>query len=211
MKSLKRVFPKFLATVAGAGVLVLMAAGSGTTYQSLTNWSRVPIDYGTLVNKNVRIESTGSSWSTPWSVNGGEDFTTPFSVYWWQNNGPSMDDNTILNQYQAAYERGARPVLIYVDGQTAPIHGLIVFNDAIGAAFGPARQSYYLQIPEDKLRQTMSGNITVAYENISYKGEWRNDSGYQTENYKWYSWILWMSRTPLVNDGRVVGGSAGGR
>lgn len=202
MKLSRSGFRRVALALGGALLLGLLAAGSGPTYVPLTKYSRVEIPYGTLVNKNVRIESAGGTWAQPWSVGGGEDFRPPFTVYWWNGYEPSgLNDGTILNMYQAAYDKGARPVLIHVEGQREPIHGLIVFNSAIEATFGPARQSYYLQIPEDKLRQAMSGNMSVAYEYINYRKEWQNDYGYQKQDVKWYSWILWMSRTPLVYEG----------
>lgn len=197
-----------MVAVVGSCILVLLALGSAsaptTTYT--TDMTRVPIPQGSLINSDLRIQSTGSSWDTPWQVNGGEDFATPFAVHWWNGNGPSgLNTNTLLEKYQDAYANGARPVLIHIEGHEKPIHGLLVFNSAIGAAFGPARQSYYLQIPEDKLQQASNGNLTVAYERMSWKSEWiRSDIGYGSADKKWFSWILWMSSTPLARDARDI-------
>lgn len=201
MKFFRPGVPRVFVALAGAIVLGLLAAGSAT-YVPMTKYGAVPIPYGTLVNKNIRIESTGSVWSQSWSVRGGEDFRTPFELYWWNGQHPAgLNDSTILDMYQAAYEKGARPVLIHVDGYKEPIYGLIAFNQAIEGSYGPARQSYYLQIPDDKIRQAMNGNMSVAYEHISYRDEWQDDYGYQKSEKKWYSWILWMSRTPLIHEG----------
>ncbi len=201
MTVFRRSFPRVAVALAGAALLGLLAAGSAT-YTTLTKYSPVPIPFGTLVNENVRIESVGSTWETPWSVAGGKDFQPPFTVYWWNGNFPSgLNDGTILDLYQPAYDMGARPVLIHVKGQRDPIYGLIVFNTAIEGAFGPARQSYYLQIPEEKIRQAIDGNMSVAYEYINYRQEWADDYGHHKKDQKWYSWILWMSRTPLIYEG----------
>ena len=188
-------------SIIGVGILAILAAGSAPTYQSLTNYTRKPIQYGELVNKDLRIESVGGAWTSKWSVNGGEQFRTPFSVYWWQDQGPSLNDSIITSKYQDAYEKGARAVMVHVEGRDQPLYGLIAFNDAVGAAFGPATQSYYVKIADDKIAQAYAGNITVSYEKMTYKGEWRNDSGYNSKDYKWYSWVLWLSKTPLVNTG----------
>lgn len=196
----KHAMRRFSLAVVGAGILGIMAVGSGPTFQSLTNMSRVPIEYGTLVNENVRIESYGSEWYAPWSVGGGEDFKTPFSVYWWSSQGPDIAIPP-TNDYIEAHEAGARQVKIFVDGHDGPLYGLIVFNDAIESAFGPAKQSYYLKIPEDKLREAMNGNISVAYERMQWKDEYINDYGRQSKDKRWFSWILWMSKTPLVSPG----------
>jgi hypothetical protein len=209
MPTLKSLTMRSTVAIAGTCILALLALGSASapTTSYTTDWTQVPIPHGTLVNTDLRIESTGSSWDAHWQANGGKDFTTPFSVYWWSGRAPSgLSTNTLLDKYQDAYAKGARPVLIHVEGQDRPVHGLIVFNSAIGAAFGPGRQSYYLKIPEDKLRQAINGNITVAYERMSWKSSWiRSDTGYGSVDKKWFSWILWMSRTPLVRDTRSIG------
>lgn len=204
MKKLPKLGRSVVGVVAMSVLAVLAYGSAGPARVYTTNYSPVQIPYGTLVNKNLRIESTGNSWGTQWSVDGGEDFRTPFSVYWWSNRVPRNlvnRNNSLLESHGVAYQNGARPVRIHIDGEEEPLYGLIVFNQAIAAAYGPARQSYYVSIPEEKIRRAQNGVTAVAFERMKYKNSWTYDGRPNSQDRKWYSWILWMSRTPLVNEG----------
>src|SRR5690606_36984945 len=118
-------------------------------------------------------------------------FDTPFatSALW----NATIPANTLPNAYTSARQWGARPVVIRQAGRP-DLHGLLLFNNAIAASFGPGSQSYYLNIPQDKLDNARGGNTTVVYEMMRYNVT--DEYGNATQR-DWYSWILWMSSTPL--------------
>lgn len=175
-------------------VLFIAAAGSmGPTIRQTTDFSPVPIRYGTLVNENLRIVAQDGSFE----LEPGEDFETPFSVYWWNGQAPVSGTQNLVNEHQQAAEQGARRVRIEMEGEERDLYGLLVFNQAVQSSSGPARQSYYLQVPEDKLQSALNGNVAVAYELIDWDHTYTVDGSPRSRDKTWLSWILWISRTPL--------------
>lgn len=178
-----------------AAVVAVMAlfgaTGSGPTYLDQTDWGRRPINYGTLVNKEVSIKAVDSSFT----LKGGEQFRTPFSVDIWN---ASFDEAKLANQYQMARSVGAKPVMVYVDGFDQPLYGLLILNSAVNAAYGPGSQSYYVRISKDKLDNARYGGISVAYEKMDYTyNYWQEGYGNQKEERTWFGWMLWLSATPI--------------
>ena len=169
-------------------VAIVAGAGSDSVPVRTTDFSPRPIAGGTLVNPDLTIFAEDGSFT----LQGGQPFRTPFatSAMWSTNvTGPQLP-----NVYAQARGWGARPVTIRQAGRP-DLYGLLLFNNAIPAAYGPGSQSYYVNIPQDKLDNARMGNITVAFEAMRYRDSW--DSGYVNNEADWYGWILWMSSAPL--------------
>lgn len=173
-----------------AVVLVIGGVASGPTYINTTDRGLRPINYGTLVNQELTIKAVDQSFT----LKGGEQFRTPFTLNLWST---SFDEQTLANQYQLARTLGAKPVMVYIDGVDKPLYGLMIFNSAINAAFGPGSQSYYVRISKDKLDNARFGGISVAYEMMDWRNSWNDDYGARYEDKTWYSWMLWLSATPI--------------
>lgn len=166
--------------VAGLGAL-------GSASGPYVDYTPRPIPSGTLVNRDVTIVAEDGSFQ----LDAGQQFPTPFSTssLW----GAQIPANTLVNAYTRARAWGARPVIIRQQGKP-DLHGLLLFNNAIAAAVGPGSQSYYLNLPQDKIDNARRGNTTVVYEMMRYN--YIDEAGSSRQN-DWYSWILWMSSTPL--------------
>lgn len=170
----------FAVVVAGLGAI-------GSASAPYMDTSPRAIETGTLVNRDVTILAEDGSFQ----LQGGAQFQTPFatSALW----GATIPANSLANAYTNARGWGARPVVIRQAGKP-DLHGLLLFNNAIGAAFGPGSQSYYLNLPQDKLDNARRGNTTVVYEMMRYNITEAEGPQRQKD---WYSWILWMSSTPI--------------
>ena len=170
--------------------LVLGGAASGPTYINTTDRGLRPINYGTLVNQELTIKAVDESFT----LKGGEQFRTPFMLNLWST---TFEEKTLANQYQKARALGAKPVMVYIQGVDKPLYGLMIFNQAINAAFGPGSQSYYVRISKDKIDNARYGGISVAYEMMDWRNSWNDDYGARYEDQTWYSWMLWLSATPI--------------
>ncbi len=191
MNSARKVNWQRLLWAAMVGVAALIGAiGSETapTWVDTTDYTRRPINYGTLVNPDVIIKAADGSFT----LNGGEQFRTPFVADLWSVNLP---EQTLTDQYPAARNFGAKPVLVYSKGDSKPLHGLLVFNQAINTAFGPGSQSYYLSISKDKMDVAKYGGISVVYEKMDWKQYWNLQA--EPDRKVGYGWILWLSATPI--------------
>ncbi|QGX39318.1 hypothetical protein [Permianibacter aggregans] len=173
-----------------AVIAFIGATGSAPTYINHTDRTLRPINYGTLVNTELKIEAMDGSFV----LQGGEQFRTPFALNLWN---ARFDEKTLANQYQAARQLGAKPVLVHVKGHDQPLYGLLIFNQAINAAFGPGSQSYYVRVSKDKLDNARFGGISVAYEMMDWRDTYTDDYGRQTRDKTWYGWMLWLSSTPI--------------
>ena len=176
------------------GVLAVFAlavatvAALGSASGPVTDMTPRPIATGTLVNRDVVIVAEDGTFK----FDGGQQFSTPFSssALW----NATIPPESLANAYTQARGWGARPVVIKQAGKR-DLHGLLLFNNGIGAAYGPGSQSYYLNLPQDKLDNARNGNTTVVYEMMKFKTSYP-DMGTVEDN-QWYSWILWMSSTPI--------------
>lgn len=193
-------------------VFVVMALGSSPPpitrkNHGTTDFTPQEIKYGRVVNEDLKIVSKEGKFT----LEGGEQFDTPFQVYWWKGQGLTGTDTReghLVNAYDKAARRGGQRVLVYQEGSDEPLHGVLVLNSAIKSAFGPATRSYYVKIPEQKLNTARHGNIAVAYEKMDWRETWENRA-YRGSTYlasksrdrskekTWYSWILWLSATPI--------------
>ncbi|KFN47397.1 hypothetical protein [Arenimonas composti] len=175
------------AVLAMVAFAVAAIAGLGCATGPVMDTTPRPIPTGTLVNRDVTIIAEDGSFQ----LQPGEQFPTPFatSALW----NASIPANTLVNTYTRARSWGARPVIIRQAGK-ADLHGLLLFNNAIAAAVGPGSQSYYVNLPQDKLDNARRGNTTVVYEMMRYNVIDEYGTSQQKD---WYSWILWMSSTPL--------------
>lgn len=172
-------------------IAVIGAAGSAPTFVNHTDRTLRPINYGTLVNTELKIEATDGSFV----LQGGEQFHTPFTLNLWNTTG--FDKKSLANQYSLARQLGAKPVLVHVEGYDKPLYGLLIFNQAINAAFGPGSQSYYVRVSKDKLDNARFGGISVAYEMMDWRSTYTDETGRKTQDKTWYSWMIWLSSTPL--------------
>jgi hypothetical protein len=181
-----------LASMAVVVGFLVLAVGSGSVPQQTTDMTASPISGGIFTNKNLTIFAQNDAFK----IEGGERFATPFDAYIWGGSPMfAAFSGEIVNNVDAALSTGAgQRVTIYQEGETEPLYGVLVFNQAIAAAYGPASRSYFLQIPEDKIAAAKGGVTAVAYEKMSWKSTWSN--GAKGDSFS-YSWVLWMSSYPF--------------
>lgn len=173
-------------------VFAFLAIGSESVPQSTVDWTAKPIRYGIVANKDIRIVAEDGSFE----LKGGERFETPFSVLAWSGASANLftGSNNLLNHYPTSLQYGAKRVKVYQQGHDEPLYGVLAFNQAIGSAYGPASNSYMVQIPDGKLDAARSGVTAVAYEEMNWRSTW--DTG-ASSNKTWYAWSLWISAFPL--------------
>ena len=172
-------------TLAGA----LSSCGPGV-YET-TNKTPVRVPVGTVVNPELRIVAADGSFT----LAGGQQFTTPFSVDIWSTNQPAFADANIINGFTQGRAVGGRDVMVHVQGKSKPLYGVLVLSTVWGSAVGPATRSYQIQIPKDKIDNAYAGNTSVVYENVLFTRTW--NTGASQANNQWRTWILWLSATPL--------------
>lgn len=169
----------------------LMAAGSASNVYSTSDRTPVKISGGIVANKDIRIVAEDRSFE----LVGGQRFSTPFSVNDWPSSSSAFTTSSnMISHYETSLLHGAQLVRVYQEGHEEPLYGVLVFNDAIGAAYGPASRSYMIKIPEDKLEAARSGVTAVAYEKMNWKATWSDGS---SSNKYWYGWALWLSSYPF--------------
>ncbi len=182
---------KQITIVALFSILALGSASTPPPTYSTTNYQALDISGGVLANKDIKIVAEDGSFT----LEGGKRFSTPFSIYDWNDQSDAFTaESKMLDNFPNALRSGAKRVYIYQDGVTQPLHGVLVFNQAIQAAFGPAARSYMVNIPVPKLQAARDGVTAVAWEYMEWKSSWSNGS---SKDKKWYSWALWMSAYPL--------------
>jgi len=182
---------KFLKTLPVIAVAWLLAMGSGSApIRSTTDFTRQEIKSGILANEDLRIVAEDGSWT----LEGGKNFPTPFSIDGWGGSNAFAVEAKMLDNYKAALQSGAKRVLVFQKGHEKPLYGVLALNKAINAAYGPAAQSYLIQVADAKLKQARDGVTTVSYENMDWKTSWSDGSS--STNY-WYGWALWLSAFPL--------------
>lgn len=145
---------------------------------------------GVLANQNMRIVAADKSFE----IVPGTQFTPPFSSNLWGCNNAAYYDKVIVEGYDEARECGAKDVLVYVDGYDKPLYGVLALSEVPAAAVGPAKRSYLIKVPQDKIDGAYAGRTTATYENFNWIK--RYDTG-ETYKKNWRSWILWLSLTPL--------------
>lgn len=144
---------------------------------------------GVLTNANIRIVAADGSFE----IKPNEQFSPPFYSNV-ADCGSAFASGSITEDHVPAMACGSRKVLVYVDGQDQPLYGVLALGRLINSAKGPARRSYLIKIPEDKINSAFQGLTTVSYEKYDWIST-RSDGYKQTKN--WRSWILWLSQTPL--------------
>lgn len=184
-----RSFRNLFLTIVGSCAFLLLAVGSATVPRDRTDYSLVPVKMGALENKDIRIVAADNSFE----FKGGQDFTVPFQSSLWGNT-TGLTENKLVEQYDIALRLGAKKVLVYIQGREQPLHGVLALSPVIGASYGPGARSYLLSFPADKIKSASNGNISVMYEKVGWR-ESRID-GRTTDHY-WFSWILWLSNSPL--------------
>lgn len=169
------------------GVAVLAGLGCASVPTPNTDMTPRPIAVGTLVNPELTIVAGDGSFT----LRGGQQFNTPFatSALW----GTSLTGQALLEAYPQARGWGARPVKVKQAGRP-DLHGLLLFNNGIAAAFGSGSQSYYVRIAPEKLENARNGNTAVSYELMDFTQRWTDGS---TQKAAQYSWVLWISATPI--------------
>lgn len=175
----------FAALAFGVAILAGLGCASGPVVN--TNMTPRPIALGTLVNPDLTIVATDGSFT----LEGGRQFNTPFatSTLW----DTSLTSQSLLEAYPQARAWGARPVTIKQAGRP-DLHGLLLFNNGIAAAFGSGSQSYYVRIAPEKLDNARNGNTAVSYELMDFTRTWTDGSN---DKQVQYSWVLWISATPI--------------
>lgn len=180
-----------LAAIAVLAMFWVLGVGSAASVYSTTNRTVVPISGGVVANKDIRIVAEDRSFE----LVGGQRFSTPFSVNDWAPGTAAFTSTAnMISHYETSLTHGAQLVRVYQDGYEEPLYGVLVFNDAIAAAYGPASRSYMIKIPQDKLDAARSGVTAVAYEKMNWKATWSDGS---SSNKYWYGWALWLSSYPF--------------
>lgn len=176
----------FAALAFGVAILAGLGCASGGPVLN-TDMTPRPITLGTLVNPDLTIVAADGSFT----LQGGNQFSTPFatSALW----GTHLTSQSLLEAYPQARAWGAQPVKIKQTGRP-DLHGLLLFNNGIGAAFGSGSQSYYVRIAPEKLDNARNGNTAVSYELMDYTRRWTDGSN---DKQVQYSWVLWISATPI--------------
>lgn len=190
---------------------------SGTMRNVTFDRTARPIEQGQLATRGIRIESHGSRWDSSWSVRGGDSFSPPFTVYWWGDERPAIDE-PYVDDYEKAWQAGARQVKIHLDGRDETLYGLLVFNQAVESTCGPARDSYLMHVKRENIETALDGDIAVAYENLllvpeqttckrvaasirGYEANGLTDAQIYSENgplRRRPTWMLWLYDEPLV-------------
>jgi len=167
----------------------LLASCAGVPHDVTQHLPHVAPVAGVLTNANVRIVAADGSFE----IKPNEQFSPPFysRVF---DCGTAFNDRTITEDHVAAVGCGAKQVLVYVEGQDQPLFGVLALGRLTAASKGPARRSYLIKIPQDKINSAFQGLTTVSFEKYDWIAT-RSDGYRQTKN--WRSWILWLSQTPL--------------
>ncbi|GAA4881695.1 hypothetical protein [Ferrimonas pelagia] len=182
---------KRISLIAAFFILALGCASSPPPNIDTTNKTAVAIPGGIFVNEGVRIVAEDGSFE----LIGGERFATPFDVFDWTHAVNAFTkESKMLEHYDMALRNGAKRVLIYQDGYDKPLYGVLVFNQAIAAAYGPASRSYMLQIPDSKIQAARDGVTAVTWEKMQWKQTYTRSAD---QNHNWYAWSLWLSTYPL--------------
>lgn len=184
-----RSFRNLFLTIVGSCAFLLLAVGSATAPRDRTDYSMVPVKTGTLENKDIRIVAADNSFE----FKGGQDFNVPFQSDIW-NSTKGLEAGKLVEQYDIALSLGAKKVLVYVQGREQPLYGVLVLSPIYAAAYGPGARSYLLSFPAEKIKSASNGNISVMYEKVSWRKSWIDG---RTSDHNWFSWILWLSNSPL--------------
>lgn len=171
-------------------VMLAAVAACSSPPRDVTNRSLKPIPIGYVADKNLTITAADGSFM----LKPGEQFSSPFQGDVWTGNLPELLNDRIVEGFSVARARGARNVLVKVEGQDKPLYGVLMLSQVWAAAEGPGTRSYQITVPADKIQAAYAGRTAVAYENVKWKRRW--DTGSVQEN-QWRSWILWLSMTPL--------------
>ncbi|WP_144391567.1 hypothetical protein [Pleionea sediminis] len=172
--------------------------GPDIRYVDNTDYSLKQIYKGKLVNKDLRIVAKDGSFE----LKGGEMFDSPFFCDLWPGTfSRGVGDKNIVESYQKARNVGCKEVLIYIDGRSEPLNGILALSRVYGSAFGPASHAYFMKVDTNRLMTAYDGNTVVFYEKAKWEkksarivdGYRRNTGG--TNNY--YTWVLWAAYTPL--------------
>lgn len=157
-----------------------------------TDMTASPISGGIFTNKKLTIFAANDAFK----LEGGERFKTPLDAYIWGSSPMSavLKGEIVNNAGIALSTCAGQRVLIYQEGEAEPLYGVLVFNQAIAATYGPASRSYFLQIPEDNLTAARGGVTAVAYEKMSWKASWSSGA---TSDQFWYGWALCVSSYPF--------------
>jgi len=182
--------------IVGRKVLMLMAlsfmtaCGPPPPNVITTDLTLVEVPKGILKNSDLTINATDGSFS----LKGGEEFDTPFSIDLNRSTCPDDKGGDLISRYPAVLGCGAKSVEILQEGHDKKLYGVLHLSKSLKAVTGPASRSYFIQIPDRKLQEARDGNITFAFERASFLLTYSDG---KTENGNLYSWIIWISAFPL--------------
>ena len=101
--------------------------------------------------------------------------------------GGGQSGDTAVQAWPAALKNGARRVRVRYPGMDEPLYGVLqLCAMPAHATPEPARSEYLIRVSENDVETTHNGTTSVVTERI-----W--------DGSHYYSWILWLSRKPLVS------------
>ena len=163
--------------------IMLGCGGSATPVNTIQTGVTAPS--GTLATPGVLIISDDRSFQ----IQPGGMFNTPYAG--------ACPQNPTTENYGEAESTGARRVRIAFPGLAEPLYGVLHFCTIHPGFHGSASRSYRLEVPEEYVRATDGGRVSVVFERYDHAGVTHP------------AWVLWMSREPMPRQGSG-GSSLGG-
>ncbi len=161
--------------------LLLLSGCSSTDYTQ-------PIKKGQIKDSSVIITATDGSFK----IQG--EFETPFqsTAHYHSMN---LTGNKMIQGYFRALQYNAKHVRVKVPSKDKELYGVLVLDDADFRAIGSGAKSYKIIIPQPYVDAATNGKISVVYEYYHIK----DDSVFDVDDVKKYSWILWLSDEDVFN------------
>lgn len=163
--------------------LVLFGIGcAGSSYSRQEHLAPVTnVSQGTLATKGVTIQAADGSFT----IEAGQSFRPPFQVdahnLWIVAQVQSDRPLDLAGRALNALEIGAERVIVTTPYLDKPLFGVLLLSKVSTKATGAGARSYYIQVPENYVREATGGRTSVVYERI------------QTERGEGFNWALWMS------------------
>ena len=161
--------------------LLLFSGCASTTYTK-------PIKKGQIKDSNIVIRGSDGSFK----IKG--EFKVPFQsrVHYHSMN---KKGKKLIKGYHRALQYNAKHVRIKVPSRDKELYGVLVLDDADARGFGAGVNSYKIIIPQPYVDAAVGGKISVVYEYYHIK----DDTMFDIEDIKKYSWILWLSDEDVFN------------
>ena len=141
-----------------------------------------PITHGEIKDSGIVITAEDNSFKLQGK------FKAPFHSDI-SYNSVNVSGNKMIKGYFRALQYDAKHVRVKVPYKETELYGVLVLDNAQKLAVGPGSQSYKIIIPKPYVDAATGGKISVVYEYYHIE----DDSMFDLDEIKKYSWILWLS------------------